>query len=338
MPLSKVIGFSEKERKELHEFWNSRTCGELVKGQDVKIIPAEATLVDACELLIDNQILSALVRKPEGDGFAGVFSYRSILKHFIDVYDSEAKIPHSSSAFLKELMYNAEGDSSSSLFLKEVMSAELGANPQRLEEANAEANRITRDSSSKSLDPLNCAESLTAAAYVTTENKPVMVVKHTDPLLAAVRILASGIHRISVLDDAGNALGVLSQSSVVYLLADHLDQLNKLLDKSVHDLDLGKDSVLYIYRDQKVIEAMIIMYKTNLSGLAVVDNSNKIVGNISMSDVKHIFKEQNHRLFWSSCESFLKHIRTQSILHDHQGMVSFDLPVSPSCKQLRFLT
>jgi len=233
--------------------------------------------------LIDNQILSALVRKPEGDGFAGVFSYRSILKHFIDVYDSEAKIPHSSSAFLKELMYNAEGDSSSSLFLKEVMSAELGANPQRLEEANAEANRITRDSSSKSLDPLNCAESLTAAAYVTTENKPVMVVKHTDPLLAAVRILASGIHRISVLDDAGNALGVLSQSSVVYLLADHLDQLNKLLDKSVHDLDLGKDSVLYIYRDQKVIEAMIIMYKTNLSGLAVVDNSNKIVGNISMS-------------------------------------------------------
>lgn len=56
--------------------WTSTSCGELVAGQVPVVIPSDATVHDACELLAAHSILSAPVRSADGTGYAGVCHIR----------------------------------------------------------------------------------------------------------------------------------------------------------------------------------------------------------------------------------------------------------------------
>jgi len=98
--------------------------------------------------------------------------------------------------------------------------------------------------------------------------------------------------------ESPNKVGkILSQSDIVQYLADMKGKLGHLAEKPFREfqMDLGgisgiKDLLLYIKEDEPIEKAFEIMQKYNVHGIPVLKQAGTIVGNISVSDMKHVIK------------------------------------------------
>ncbi|KAI8874506.1 hypothetical protein K501DRAFT_5479 [Backusella circina FSU 941] len=63
---------------------------------------------------------------------------------------------------------------------------------------------------------------------------------------------------------------------------------------------------------------MIVLGSHGVSSVAVLGNGNNLMGNISMTDVKHVMKGYRHRLLWTSCLQLVSHVRSQQGIADGQ--------------------
>lgn len=107
------------------------------------------------------------------------------------------------------------------------------------------------------------------------------------PLLSAVRIFATGIHRLSVVDAAsGELLGVLSQSVAVRHLWSRVPEVAALMDRPVRSLGLGVEPVVSVRDSQTVISALATMHRDRLSSVAILDRQGGILGTLSLTDIK----------------------------------------------------
>jgi CBS domain-containing protein len=125
-------------------------------------------------------------------------------------------------------------------------------------------------------------------------------------LQAAINQLQT-VHRLAVVDSRGNLVGVLSQSRVAKWLAQRTDaSIGDFANMSIDDFNFGYCDVQTIHQDEKAVRAFVRMYKNDLSGLAVVDDNDRVVGNISVSDLKGIQKTRGmFRNLFVSCLSFI---------------------------------
>jgi CBS domain-containing protein len=57
---------------------------------------------------------------------------------------------------------------------------------------------------------------------------------------------------------------------------------------TVEDTKLGFCDLVTINKNERALNAFMKLYSYNLSGLAVVDNTDTVIGNISVSDLKDI--------------------------------------------------
>lgn len=139
-------------------------------------------------------------------------------------------------------------------------------------------------------------------------------------LLSAVEIFACGTHRVSIMNGS-QIQGILSQSNVVKFLFENRKQfpdIDEVMNKTIHQLNLGQEKVISVDGDANVLDALSIMSENGVSSLAVVRNDDYIIGNISMTDVKHVMKAYHHRLLWKTCLQFVNHIRNQQGILDGQ--------------------
>ncbi|KAF9925469.1 cell separation during budding [Linnemannia zychae] len=121
-----------------------------------------------------------------------------------------------------------------------------------------------------------------------------------------------GIHRVAVMDDDGNMKGILSQSSTLDYLMRHLSeypQLQPVMQKSLQQCGLSHGRVLSVNGDEKVLEALISMSTNGVSSLAVLDDQGVLLGNISMTDIKHIMKNLRTSWLWITCFQLVCKIR-----------------------------
>lgn len=111
------------------------------------------------------------------------------------------------------------------------------------------------------------------------------------PLLQAVRIFATGIHRLSVVDSStGELLGVLSQSVAVRYLWSRASSVSALMDRPVRSLGLGVEPVVSVRDSQTVISALATMHRDRLSSVAILDRQGGILGTLSLTDIKVRFR------------------------------------------------
>jgi len=107
------------------------------------------------------------------------------------------------------------------------------------------------------------------------------------PLLRAVEIFATGIHRLSVVDARGGALlGVLSQSVAVRYLWSKAGALRPFFERTVRSLGLGVAPVVSVGDGQTVISALATMHRDRLSSVAILDRTGGILGTLSLTDIK----------------------------------------------------
>ncbi|KAA8498108.1 Protein SDS23 [Porphyridium purpureum] len=273
---------SEQERGMLRAMLRAHTCGELVAGQKPITIPADATVAEACDILARNGILSALLEHPEGSGltgFAGYFSYRSLLYWFLKRHPA----------------YSDEGGSSemphSAMDLREVI-AQAGA------------------SDTKAVD--YCAE----------RGKESKVLLPSDSLGKAVLLFGEGLHRCSVVEN-DCVLGTLSQSLTLRFIANHSAEVRPALLHTLAEFGLGESRAIVLEQRKNVIEGMHIMQKNKLSALAVVDQNGRLVGNLSLSDIKYIFRTRSYSMLWYTAQNFIKILRERAALEENAGMDTF---------------
>lgn len=134
------------------------------------------------------------------------------------------------------------------------------------------------------------------------------------PLLQAVRIFATGIHRLSVVDSStGELLGVLSQSVAVRYLWSRASSVSALMDRPVRSLGLGVEPVVSVRDSQTVISALATMHRDRLSSVAILDRQGGILGTLSLTDIKYIFAKREHSLLWTSCIAFVRYVREQDV-------------------------
>jgi CBS domain-containing protein len=109
-------------------------------------------------------------------------------------------------------------------------------------------------------------------------------------VLQAMEVFSStGVHRLPVLDEFQNIVGICTQSMIVSLLSQGIDMMGDVRNIPVSAMhsDLCKE-VFTIKEDAKALEAFRLMIEKNVYGIAVVDNEGALVDNLSVRDLRGI--------------------------------------------------
>jgi len=134
-----------------------------------------------------------------------------------------------------------------------------------------------------------------------------------DSLLTVCEILSKGLHRVPVVNEKGELINIISQSTIIQFLDKNLSHLGEEAAKSAAQLHLGTSPVLSVLKDQPAIEVFRLMDKRKISGVAVVDAEGTLVGNTSSSDLKLFIRTLSLDILKTDIMHFLNHIRQESI-------------------------
>lgn len=155
-----------------------------------------------------------------------------------------------------------------------------------------------------------------------TPKDPFYKLSENENLSNVINILGSGVHRIAITDpDMTQIKGILSQRRLVKYLWDNARQfpdLEPLLNMSLKKLKIGvfndnrttkltsrNSPVISIHGDEPLINALYKMHNERISSIAVIDSNNILIGNISVTDVKHLTRTSQYPLLQNSCRHFI---------------------------------
>jgi len=123
----------------------------------------------------------------------------------------------------------------------------------------------------------------------------------------------SRIHRVAVTDERGQIKNVVTQSDVIAYAAKNLPILPKrLLKRTIQELGL-LHPVVTSRLDNPFYESLEILYKNRMSGIALCDESGRLAGNFSASDLRGI-TPQSFNYFTKSTVKFLTKSTMQTLL------------------------
>lgn len=104
------------------------------------------------------------------------------------------------------------------------------------------------------------------------------------------------LHRVPIIDNERQLMNLITQSQVVRFLYENLDKIGNKTKMPVNLINNVLKDVVSISESQPAIDAFSLMVKENVSGIAVVDESGKLTGNLSVRDLKAMAPDSG--LFW----------------------------------------
>jgi len=122
-----------------------------------------------------------------------------------------------------------------------------------------------------------------------SKRDPWQIIQEDSPISLAINKLSiSGIHRLAVFDSSGQFTSILTQSRVARYISNRSLELGEFGRIEIRNLPIISKNLKTINENERLINAFLTIYSHNVTGIAVVDEENKIVGNISLSDFKDI--------------------------------------------------
>jgi len=152
-------------------------------------------------------------------------------------------------------------------------------------------------------------------SYLSRRHKFVTV-KETDTLEKATHVLSDqSIHRVPVVDDAGQVVNIISQSSLVQIIAQHCIKItSEEPDLTIEELpSVGSSPVLAVPKTESVINTFRILDLKNKSGIALVDGDNRLVGTTTGKDLGLFLKNPTLATLNLPIFEHLQKIRAQLI-------------------------
>ncbi|KAL7317746.1 cell separation during budding [Mucor circinelloides] len=261
--------------------WTMIPASSLIQNQKVIEIDGNVSVEEACQVLVENNISSAPVFEGKEKGhYIGMFDYGDVI------------------AYILLVLHRRPGQK---------------GNDDLIDPESFEIKDIVHRALQGQKVPVGMASDL-------SRKNPFYSILHEATLLSAVEIFACGTHRVSILRPDGKIEGILSQSTVVKYLFENRRQfpeIDQILDKTIRELNLGNEPVIGVNDNSSVLDALSLMSTHGVSSVAVL-REKTVLGNISMTDVKHVMKGYSHNLLWKKCFQFVSHIRTQQGITDGQ--------------------
>ncbi|CAO0799494.1 unnamed protein product [Mucor circinelloides] len=277
--------------------WTMVKASTLVKDQEVITIEGSLPVEEACNVLINNNISSA----PVYDAQVKEVSDTSIIhaRSYVGMFDYGDVI-----AYILLVLQNMPppGDEEEEL------------DGKARENLTFEIKDIVRRALEGEDVPVKLASDL-------SQKNPFYSIMPEATLLSAVEEFAYGTHRVCVLNPDGTIKGILSQSTVAKYIFDnqrHFPDIECMMNKTLRQLGLGVSDVIAVNADSPVLDALALMSKHDISSVAVLGHMGVVLGNISMTDVKHVVKSYRHQLLWKTCFQFVSLVRTQQGIDDGQ--------------------
>jgi len=149
---------------------------------------------------------------------------------------------------------------------------------------------------------------------------PFQVMNGEESLADAVQTYLKGAHRVAITDENGDITGVISQWTVVNYLAtvptgdkDWIPILREPLCKVNYSHD-----VICVNGKTSTLQGFSRMHTENISSLAIVDDDGKLIGNLSVSDLKgfQLYLSDFNDLLQPVSE-FLSLIRKKQMRHEN---------------------
>ncbi|KAI9359835.1 hypothetical protein BD770DRAFT_362802 [Pilaira anomala] len=294
---------------EVHD-WTMVKASSLVKDQKVITIEGSLPVEEACAVLIKNNISAAPVYNAEAKGteetgiihsksYVGMFDYGDVIAYILLVLQNmpppDEEVPEGNTYTGENLTFE----------IKDIIRRAI------------EGEEI----------PVKLASDL-------SQKNPFYSILPEATLLSAVEEFAYGTHRVCVLNPDGSIKGILSQSTVARYIYDnqrHFPEIEAIMNKTLRQLGLGESDVIAVNADSPVLDALSLMSKYGVSSVAVLGHMGIVLGNISMTDVKHVMKSYRHQLLWKTCFQFVSLVRTEQGIDDGQDRLPvFDVRLDTS--------
>ncbi|PNY30030.1 Protein SDS23 [Tolypocladium capitatum] len=138
--------------------------------------------------------------------------------------------------------------------------------------------------------------------------EPLVSVASTGNLSHVIEVLGGGIHRLMVNGPSGDVVGVLSQLRMVDFFWNegvNFPTIDRLYPALLRDLGIGTQQIISVNSDAPLSDALTLMNDEGLTSVAVVDNGQNVVGNVSSKDVRHLTTTSSAPLLSGSCMHFI---------------------------------
>jgi CBS-domain-containing membrane protein len=102
-----------------------------------------------------------------------------------------------------------------------------------------------------------------------------------------------GCHRVAVLNDGGEVINIVSQSTIISILDKHRSEISQDAEAGAHTVaraSCGTSPILCVQDTATVAEAFKVMAANDITGIGIVNESGELVGNTSASDLKMFLK------------------------------------------------
>ncbi|ORX87482.1 CBS-domain-containing protein [Anaeromyces robustus] len=264
-------------------------CCDLIKGQVPITIDSTKSVEEGCKELVEHQFTSAPIIDKSTGKIIGMLDYRDLVAFILLVFTKE------------------KDGQDHKIFLDY--------------DRGHKIKYIVENASKLSQEDENNKLSIHLLADLSLKN-PTNTLIYNSPVTKAIEIFSNGIHRLILIKEDGSLYGILSQSDIVKYLASifpvqipgHTNNSIKweLGEKPISLAKPEFNEVITIDRYSSVMDALRIMYNSTISSIAIVENmgTKKILrGNISMTDIKEVIKNNKWRLLWYPVGNFFEEIR-----------------------------
>jgi len=242
---------------------------ELVSvGQKVVIVEKGAPLSQAFHILVKNNIYSAPVWNRTTGEYVGFLDLLDVITFIVNLFEIEER----------ESKRRKSDDPS----------LDFDALMQRLERMDSQSVEKVTDLSA---------------------TNPFHVVSEDDSLETVLQVFSStGTHRIAVQDSLSafpKLAYILTQSALIRWLADHLQLLGNVVNKTIKQLKLGLKIVISVSSEEAAIEAFKLMARHKITAVAIVSPEGQLLANLSAKDIKVV---DTHSLLGSLYKSTLQYV------------------------------
>ncbi|KAJ1719506.1 cell separation during budding [Coemansia erecta] len=268
--------------------WLAVQAHELVEDQHVVQVDSEATIEEACDALIQHNIQSVPLHDARSQTYVGMF----------DLHDLAAYI----------LAKRPQLGSSPSPSLGSASNSGGGGSPLMRRAMGRRGEMVSRVSDMSHVNPFYSVLPETTVAQV-------------------AGVFAKGAHRVAVMENERRIRGILSQTRVVRYFFEHCaapDDDNNgddagaaravvsasedaLLDRTLLQLGLVTNDVVVAQPQMPVIQALSLLEQWHVSSLALVDHEQRIIGNLSVGDIKYLAKDRG--LLGGTCMDLVQAVR-----------------------------
>jgi len=99
-------------------------------------------------------------------------------------------------------------------------------------------------------------------------------------------VLSQNVHRVPVFDNSDKVYNVLSQSDLIHFLFENIRDVGIARFDTVEKLNLGTQVVISMSAKAKAIHAFFLMLYNKVPAVAIVSGNGELVGNLSASDLR----------------------------------------------------